>query len=161
MTSMRRSVRLALPMLAVAALAACGGGARDSGGMTSGERGSAQNALDQLQRTAIPTTLVQVSNTAGAIPRVCQVHVRGDGTYDLFVFWRPFDPRQAYAWLQGNVTKTWTKDHFHVGYDSGSGVGRKLQQRTQGDAFTKPHAACQLLTDGMVRLLPAAKTGSS
>lgn len=170
-----RLLGLALPVLAVAVLAGCGGKARDSGGMTSSDRGAAQTALDQLRSTAIPTTLVEISNTAGAVPRVCQVHVHGDGTYDLFVFWRPIDPQQAYAWLQGNVTKTWTKDRFHVGYaaaDSTPGVGsingdgpssreRRLQQRAQGDAFTKPFAACELLSDGTVRLLPTGKTGSS
>ena len=141
--------------IAAAMLAGCGRAGRvDSGGLTAGDRAAAQKALDLLQPTAIPTTLLSISQTAGAVPKVCRVHRREDGTYDLFIFWKPYDRQQAYAWLNGSVTQSTTNDHFHVGYAAGTSSGKQLLRRTQGNAYMRPYASCQIESDGLLRLVP-------
>jgi hypothetical protein len=150
-----------LAVLAGALLAACGGGSVDAGGFSAGDRSAAQNALDQLEGTAIPTTLVSLSATAGAIPQVCQVHRRGNGEFGLFLFWQPVSTQQAFTWLTAMISGDNTKDRFHLGFAPGQSSGAKLLRTAEGDAFLKPTESCEILKNGFLRLVrpPATTTG--
>ena len=136
-------------------LSACGGSDPvDSGGMTSGDRAAAQRALDQLQGTAIPRTLLSLSAAASAIPQACQVHLRGKGLFDVFLFWKPYAPPQSFAWLTGTIGERAANDRFRVGYAPALSSARTLLKANAGGTFSKPQARCQILANGSLQLLP-------
>ncbi len=70
----------AVPLAAIAgmlvlATAACGGARVDSGGLSSGDRGAAQAALDALHGSNIPLQLVAISQSVQEAPAACRVHL--------------------------------------------------------------------------------------
>lgn len=165
-------------MAAVAAtLAACGGRAVDSQGFTAAERNDAQLALDGLRASNIPTQLLKLTTVAGSIP-TCRVHLASTSpsTFDVYLFWTPYDRGYTYAWLTMTLGESAAKDRFHLGTApvsksaaAGSAapaarlVGKSASERRQdhqallahaGNVFAKPAGRCQLLMNGYLRLLP-------
>lgn len=111
-----RGVRLALVAMGSAAmLAGCGGGA-DSGGLTAGDRKAAQASMDALQTSSVPTTILNLTSTAGQIPAACRVHLISTKprTFKVYLFWIPYVGPQSYSWLDLTITKNASQDRFHM-----------------------------------------------
>jgi hypothetical protein len=98
-------------------LTGCGGGGKDAGGLTAGDRDAAQAAMDALHGTNIPLQLVNLTSTAQRPPAACRVHLetRKPGTFTVYVFWTPYTGVQSYTWLNMRLTKDKTRDTFHLG----------------------------------------------
>jgi hypothetical protein len=172
----RSHLRLALAAGAAAAtaglvLTGCGGGGVDSGGLSSSDRKAAQNVLDTLQNTSIPTTLVSLTATAGLVPQACRVHLesRKPSTFKLFVFWKPYVPpgyapatnagaddvqQQSYSWIAATIGDNVNNDTFHLGHAPSALPRAKVMASNAGNVFSKPGARCQVLQNGYLRLLP-------
>ena len=174
-------IRSGLALLAATlALAGCGGGAVDSGGLTASDWNDAQSAMNLLQRSNIPTQLVNLTATIGLPPAACRVHLESTHpkTFVVYVFWVPFVSSRAFTWMAMTIGSNTGKDAFHLGAEpvlppaaaslTGSGtlvsqLGPRQTARNQavmkahaGDAFSKPGARCQVLRNGYLRLLPYA-----
>jgi hypothetical protein len=145
-------------------LTACGGGGGgvDRAGFTAGDRAAAQAALDSLRSTSVPTTLVQETGIAAAVPDVCQIRVQG-GTparFELFLFWTPAkisDPvlgagDAAYTWFQATLSANTVEDTFHLGHANAKLPRTQVLNAHSGDVFSKPSARCQLLMNGYLKL---------
>jgi hypothetical protein len=150
-----------------AALSGCGGGGRDSGGLTAAERNDAQAAMNALQNSNIPLQLVGLTTVAGLAPAACRVHLssRDPNTFKVYVFWVPFQRTRPYSWLEMTITKDPGRDAFHLGTAlpvNPSTAGKRAQARIDrsvisahaGDTFRKPGADCQVLMNGNLRLVP-------
>jgi hypothetical protein len=161
--------RLAVALLALVgggAFSGCGGGGPDSGGLTAGERGDAQAAMDALQHSNIPLQLVGLTTVAGLAPAACRVHLvsRDPNTFKVYVFWVPIQRARPYSWLAMTIAKDPARDAFHLGtarLTAPKAVGgrrKRVDRRAisahAGDTFAKPGAACQVLMNGYLRLLP-------
>jgi hypothetical protein len=152
-----------------------GRGAVGSGGLTAREREDAQSVLDGLQKSNISFQLVAISRWVQSIPAACRVRPvpQSPGTYQVYVFWVPALATNPYVWLDMNVTKDARKGTFDLGtaqsvpaagsvdtallsrYGSEQArKGRELMVAHGGGAFGKPGAACQVLKNGSLRLLP-------
>lgn len=124
-----RAASLALAGLAATVtLAGCGSGGPDSGGMTINDRNAAQTALNALQTSNIPTTILNLTSTAGRIPAACNVHLLSSTTFKVYLFWVPYIGPSAYSWLDMTITKDPTQDKFHYAtapavLPSGIGLG--------------------------------------
>jgi len=173
----------------VAALAGCGGGGVDSGGLTAGERTDARDAVASLEGSNISRQLVNITETLQAVPSACRVHLvsREPNTFRVYIFWVPWLGSESYTWLDMTITKDASKGTFRLGTEKPVLPGGRLlndgrsvdpysidtnllsrygpQQAKKnhevlvahaGDAFAKPGARCQLLTNGSLRLLPHA-----
>ena len=152
-------------LLAVVALAGCGGGGSvDSGGFTAHDRASAQQSLDLIQRSAVPAALLRLSRAADYPPAACFVHALGTNpaTYELFLYWQPYSPynayedsRSDYIFFDAVVGQTLSADSFHVAYQNSQvSVIDALALDQPKDVMTKPFEKCQLLRNGYVRLAP-------
>lgn len=109
---------LALTALAVVcALAGCGGSAVDSGGLTAGDRKSAQAALDALHGSNVALQVVTTTKIVESTPATCRVHLlsKSPATFRVYVFWIPWLGSEAYTWLDLKVTKDPAKDTFLMG----------------------------------------------
>jgi hypothetical protein len=107
-------------LAAVLALAGCGGsggGPVDSGGLTAGDRNEAQAAMDALQSSNLPHTLISLTGKSWKAPTTCRVHLasKNPSTFDVYIFWVPYFGQQSYIWLNMTLTKDATKDRFHLG----------------------------------------------
>lgn len=103
----------------VAALAGCGGGAADSGGLTAGDRKDAQAALDALRNTNIPIQLVNITDTLQSVPAACRVRLvsKEPSTFKVYVFWTPWLGSEPYTWLDMTFTKDVSRGRFQLGTD--------------------------------------------
>jgi hypothetical protein len=151
-----KAVMTAVVVSALATTAGCGSTA-DLGGFTRGDRAAAQSALDTLQQTSIPTTLVVLTNTAGTVPTVCRVHLESvrPRTFALFVFWRPSKRAVGgtYTWFRATILDHVRQDTFHTGYVSRRAGEASVLKSHRGDAFAKPSEPCEILMNGYLRLL--------
>jgi hypothetical protein len=171
----------------VAALAGCGGGGVDSGGLSAGDRAAARDAVASLQGSNISKQLVSITETLQAVPSACRVHLvsKDPSTFQVYVFWVPWLGSESYTWLDMTITKDGRRGTFHLGTEKPVLPGGRLlndgrsldpysidtnllsrygpQQAKKnhavlvahaGDAFAKPGARCQLLTNGSLRVLP-------
>ena len=179
---------LALAALAgMCVLAGCGSSGVDSGGLTAGDRKSAQAALEALHGSNVALQLVTTTKIVESIPAACRVHLlsKSPATFRIYVFWIPWLGSQAYTWLDMKVTKDPAQDTFAMGTAkpvlpgglltaNGRSVdpfsqdttllsryGPQQAKRNQevlmahaGNAFEKPGARCQVLTNGDLRLVP-------
>jgi hypothetical protein len=128
--------------------------------------------LNTLRPSNIPLQLVNLTLVAGAIP-VCRVHLqsRSPRTYQVYVFWKPYDRAHTYIWLTMTLSKNASKDRFHLGTAPGTGsagstaaappssakqreLDREVLLAHAGNVFAKPGARCQLLMNGYLKLLP-------
>lgn len=110
--------RLLLPTAAcVLALAGCGSEAVDAGGLTAGDRGAAQRAVDALAGTNIPLQLVAITRWVQNAPAACRIRLvsREPRTYEVYVFWIPWLAAQPYVWLTGTLTDDPQASSFHLG----------------------------------------------
>jgi hypothetical protein len=113
-----RQVRLLIVTAAgVLALAACGSDAADSGGLTAGERKSAQTAVDSLQNSNISLQLVTITQWVQSVPAACRVRLasRDPDTYKVYVFWIPWLAAAPYVWLNMKLTDDPKTSTFHLG----------------------------------------------
>ena len=111
------AAHLALVAVAAAAvLAGCGSGAVDSGGLTGADRNSAQAALNALQHSSIPHTLINMTFASRLPPAACRVHLesRNPITFKVYIFWVPFIG-ESYTWLDMSITSAASRDTFHIG----------------------------------------------
>ena len=179
---------LALAALAaVCPLAGCGSSAVDSGGLTAGDRKSAQAALDALHGSNVSLQVVTTTKIVESIPTTCRVHLlsKSPATFRVYVFWIPWLGSEAYTWLDMKVTKDPAKDTFVMGTAkpvlpgglltaNGRNVdpfsqdttilsrygpqqakkNREVLMAHAGNAFQKPGARCQALSNGDLRLVP-------
>lgn len=108
-------------------LAGCGSGPVDSGGLTGGERNTAQAALNALQHSSIPHTLVNMTFASRLPPAACQVHLASGNptTFEVYIFWVPFIG-SSYTWLDMSITKDESRDTFHIGSSVAALPGGKL-----------------------------------
>lgn len=113
----RWAVKIALIAAAATVLVGCGAEKVDSGGLSAGERSTAQAALNTLHRTNIPTQLVAISENAQAVPAACRVHPLSTGseTYHVYLFWIPWLGGEDYTWLDMTIAKDPSQDKFHLG----------------------------------------------
>jgi hypothetical protein len=121
MTAGRRiGVRVCAALVAatgVAALAGCGSGGVDSGGLTADDRMAAQAAMDALRDSNIPIQLVNITDTVQSVPAACRVRLvsRKPSTFRVYVFWVPWLGSQPYTWLDMTIGKDVSQDRFHLG----------------------------------------------
>jgi hypothetical protein len=144
-------------------LSACGGnGGVDRGGFTASDRAAAQSALDSLEATSVPTTLVQTTGIAAAAPDVCQIRIqsRKPTTFELFLFWTPAkisDPVRGagdpgYTWFEATLSAHVVEDTFHIGHVEAKLPRTKILRAHADSVFSKPSKPCELLTNGYLRL---------
>ena len=119
MTGRRRIAAAAAAAACVVALAGCGGGGEpvDSGGLTAGDRDDVQAAMDALQDSNIPRTLINLSGKSWKAPTTCRVHLasKDPGKFEVYIFWVPYFGQQSYIWLNMTLTKDAAQDRFHLG----------------------------------------------
>src|SRR5689334_11297919 len=104
-------------LAAVCALAGCGSSGVDSGGLTAGDRKSAQAALDALHGSNIALQVVTTTKIVESTPAACRVHLlsKSPATFRVYVFWIPWLGSEAYTWLDMKVTKDPANDTFLMG----------------------------------------------
>jgi hypothetical protein len=116
----RLGSRARLPIVAAAsvlALAGCGSDAVDSGGLTAGDRKTAQTAVDSLQDSNISLQLVTITQWVQSVPAACRVRVasRNPSTVKVYVFWVPWLAAAPYVWLNMKLTDDPRTSTFHLG----------------------------------------------
>ena len=117
----RRIGGAALAVLAagacVVALAGCGGGGVDSGGLSAGERTDARDAIASLQDSNISRQLLNITETLQSIPSACRVHLvsRDPSTFRVYVFWIPWLGSESYTWIDMTIAKDASKGTFRLG----------------------------------------------
>lgn len=123
----RASVLALVALIGAAVLAGCGNGAVDSGGLTAGDRNAAQAALNALQHSSIPHTLVNMTFASRLPPAACQVHLesRSPTTFEVYLFWVPFIG-SSYTWMDMSLTSATARDTFHIGSAVAALPGGKL-----------------------------------
>jgi len=107
----------AIGVVIAAALAGCGSGATDSGVFTRANRQDAQAAMNALQNSNIPFTLITVTRASLSAPATCEVHLesRNPTTFKVYLFWFPYIGPASYAWLSMTIDKDSSRDKFHLG----------------------------------------------
>jgi hypothetical protein len=159
---MRIAVVSAVLLTAAVTLAGCGNARPDQEGFTASDRKTAQAALNSLEKTSIPPTLIHVTQTAAVLPSVCQVHLetRNPTRFRLVATWVPPYVKQlaqTYTWLEVGFSKEGiAADSFHLGNIPGdvpkAQALRALKSHYK-DVFVKPSAECQILMNGYLKLL--------
>jgi hypothetical protein len=156
-------------VLAACALAstACGSKPKvDSGGFTAAERTAAQTALDHLQQTAIPRTVVAISYQSGQAPTTCVILPKtgAQGIFELFVAWKPNRPdfmAVAQSVLEATIGESSSKsDQFHITQFGGGGLHPKPEPANVAAdlvraVLAKPIETCEVLENGHLRLAVA------
>jgi hypothetical protein len=99
------------------ALAGCGSDGVDSGGLTAGDRKTAQRAVDSLQNSNISDQLVAITRWVQSAPAACRVRLasRNPSTFEVYVFWIPWLAATPYVWLNMNLTDDPRTSTFHLG----------------------------------------------
>jgi hypothetical protein len=115
-------VARAVPLAALAgtlvlAVAACGGGGVDSGGLSSADRSAAQAALNALHGSNIPLQVVAISQNVQEAPTACRVHLVSEQprTFHVYLFWTPWLAGEDYTWLTMTLAEKRSDDQFHLG----------------------------------------------
>jgi hypothetical protein len=146
---------------------ACGSKPKvDSGGFTAAERQAAQTALDLLQRTSIPRTVVATSFQSGQAPTTCVILPKAGakGIFKLFVAWKPNRPdfmSVAQSALEATIGESSsTNDQFHITQFGGGGLHPKpepvnIAADFQRAVLAKPAETCEVLENGHLRLAVA------
>jgi hypothetical protein len=155
----RRTFRVTtIGLFAAVLVAAAGcGDTVDEGGFSAKDRSAASTALGGLEQTSVPTTLVELTNTAGTAPLYCSVHLQSpsDKRFSLFIFWRPSKRafRGTFIWFRATLMQEVGGDTFKSGYEP-TGVGATQVIKAEArDAFARPREPCQILMNGDVRLV--------
>jgi hypothetical protein len=171
-SSGRRGVGTVAPFLALLgislALAGCGGssGTTDVGGFNASLRSAAQQALANLQFSAIPQTLNDILTTSQVLAN-CTVHVLTSSplTFRLFMDWNPGSHGKdlstslgvgqelvRYTWLAAVIpTTSNASPTFTVGQVPASVPIQEATHQLEshyGPAFEKPLENCELLPNG-------------
>ena len=89
----------------------------DSGGLTAGDRKSAQDALSALHGSNVALQLVTTTKIVESTPAACRVHLdsTSPATFRVYVFWIPWLGSETYTWLDMKVTKDPKQDTFVMG----------------------------------------------
>lgn len=113
----RRTRLLVVTVAGALALAGCTSDAVDSGGLTAGERASAQRAVDELQDSNISTQLVTITQWVQSVPAACRIRLasRNPSTFKVYIFWIPWLAAVPYVWLNMNLTDDPRTSTFHLG----------------------------------------------
>jgi hypothetical protein len=151
--------------LAACAVAFTGCGSKqsvDAGGFTTAEQKSAQTALDILQQTPIPRTVVAISRQSGQAPTICRVLPIPEtrGAFQLVVGWKPDHP--AYmsvpqSVLEATIGQSVKDDRFHVSSFGGGGP-KPIPEPPSVEAslvravLSKPAEKCEVLENSHLRL---------
>ena len=165
---MMRVCLWALAAAAAIVLAGCGGsGGADAGGFTSSLRQSAQQALNNLQYSSVPTTLAGVVNTPQFLS-ACTVHVESTKplVFRLFMEWSPKstgkalarsesvgEERVRFSWLRVIMPAHSSNTTVNFGQIPAKlpiGKATRLLETDAGPAFQKPFESCELLPNGNV-----------
>ncbi len=163
---MRRLTVGQASVLAACSLAAtaCGSAQSvDKGGFTSGERKAAQTALDLLQQTTIPRSVVAISYQSGQAPTTCIVLPKAGapGVFDLFVAWKPNRPdfmSVPQSVLLATIGEATSKnDRFQITSFGGGGRHPKpepvsVEASLVRAELAKPAETCEVLENGHLRL---------
>jgi hypothetical protein len=101
----------------VLAVAGCTGDGVDTGGLSAGERETAQSALDSLQDSNISLQLVNITRWVQNPPTACRVRLesRDPSRVQVYVFWVPWLAASPYVWLDMRVTSEPGTSTFHLG----------------------------------------------
>jgi hypothetical protein len=128
-----KAVLLAAAAVAAFLLAGCGS-QKDAGGLTAGDRNTAQAVLNTLHESNIAVQLVAISNNVQAIPAACRVHLlrNGSGNLHVYVFWVPWLGGEDYTWLNMTIAKDTSKDRFQLGLEHPVLPGGRLSQNGTG-----------------------------
>jgi hypothetical protein len=159
----------ALSATGALALSACGGGGgggTDRNGFTSNDRAAAQAALNSLQPTAVPDTVVQLTATSG-LPAACKVHLvtSNPPRFTLWIDWTPINHQgamttRAMSWVKAQIGLSGVNgDTLKSGFIQSIGDRQTAYNKlraTAGNAFSNPSEDCQLLANGDLALLPAS-----
>lgn len=158
----RRRVWIALLSGGVLALAGCGGSSShggaapvDRGGFTTADRSLAQTALNTLEGTNIPGTIIQLTATIG-LPAVCRVHLEsakaGTPNFDVLLAWKPI-PRSgdAFTWFTLTVSPSGV---IPASMNLGTTESSASLQAHYGIAYTKPFDPCRINAFGWLTALP-------
>jgi len=158
-----------LGVLCALLLGGCGGGSgtTDGGGFTSSLRHSAQAALNSLQFSAIPMTLVQIGQTSQTL-QTCTVHVMSTKplVLRLFIDWYPtgsgkhlsvaasVDERLVrFTWLAAEVPANGSSPTLTSGQIPATvpiaQATRELDVH-EGPALQPPFEECEVLPNGSV-----------
>jgi hypothetical protein len=147
--------------LSALALAGCGGGGKDNGGFTSGDRKAAENVLALLARTAVYTAAVKTSNVQGFPPTACVVHIekRKPLTFKVFMSWIPNLPpggvqTRSYAWLAAVMGPQGLKQDYS--FRTGNEPTEVALRTRYKNAFAKPVEKCLVLQNQRFALLSSA-----
>jgi hypothetical protein len=134
----------------------------DKGGSTSDERKAASTALNLLQHTKIPRTVVAISYQVGQAPTTCTlVPNRGaQGIFELFVAWKPTNPNADVASAPQSVLEatidegSFKDDRFHVS-SFGSGVTEPASVKASlvRAVLSTLAERCEVLENGALRLV--------
>jgi hypothetical protein len=152
-------------VLAVCALASTACGSKQSadiGGSTAAQRKAVSSALNLLQHTKIPRTVVAISFQIGQAPSTCTV-IPGPGTqgiFELFVAWKPTNPNADVASAPQSVLEatiddgSFKNDRFHVssfgsGVPEPAGVKASLVRAVLSTLAQR----CEVLENGDLRLV--------
>jgi hypothetical protein len=135
----------------------------DSGGFTSAQRTAAQTALDLLQQTAIPRTVVAISFQSGQAPTTCVVLPApgSSSLFKLFVAWKPNRPdfmSVPQSVLEATFGATSGKaDRYHIWSFGGGGRHPKPEPPSVAASLVraelaKPSETCEVLENGRLQL---------
>lgn len=159
----RRALCLAIVPLV---LAACGSGSGvDGGGFTADQRTAAQAALDLLQRTGIPRSVVAISIQAGQAPTTCIVlPTAAPERFTLVLAWKP--DRRAYiavpqSVLEATIGRSVAGIRFHLTSFGGGGSNpapepARVAATLVRASLAKPAERCEVLENGHLRLVRAS-----
>jgi hypothetical protein len=115
--------------------------------------------LATLEQTSVPTTLVTLTNTAGAAPSICRVHLESTNPrrFKLFLFWVPSKLARGatYSWFVASLGTDVVEDSFHTGYANRGARKSQVLRSHAGDVLSRPSERCEVLMNGYLRLLPA------
>jgi hypothetical protein len=89
----------------------------DPGGLTAGQRETAQRAVDSLQDSNISLQLVNVTRWVQSAPAACRVRLvsHNPSAVDVYVFWVPWLAAAPYVWLNMSLTDDPRASTFHLG----------------------------------------------
>lgn len=160
-----RAGQLTVLAACVLASTACGSSTPsvDKGGFTAAERTSAQSALDHLQQTPIPRTIVAISYQTGAAPSTCVVlpNASSRSAFKLVVAWKPNRPDfmsvpQSVLEASMNVASS-KKDVFHISSFGGGGHNPKPEPANIEADVVRANVSsiaerCEVLESGHLRL---------
>jgi hypothetical protein len=124
-------------------------------------RKSAQSALDQLRRTAIPRRVLAISYQTGQVPNTCVVlpASASKGTFKLFIAWDPTNPSFVlvpHTVLEATINETSAKgDRFQVSsYGGRYGKPEPPAEKAKliRAVLSRSAQQCEVLQNGQLQL---------